>query len=271
MIKLIAIDLDGTLFNEKFNKNISIKNKEAIKRARKKGCKIVIATGRPIVGVLPVLEQLEMNSNNDYVIVYNGALVYNVGTKEIVHSSTITGEDLKKIYNESKRLNANFHAFTETEDLITDVGNQYTDVECRFNDINYTVVEVNKICNSDKFLKAMIVGDELTLNLAQDNINNVFKENYTMIRSADIFLEFLNINSDKGHALLALAKHLNIDMNDTMAIGDAGNDLLMIKFAKVGVAMANAYNYVKKEADFVTLSNEEDGVAYAIEKYVLKD
>ena len=76
MIKLVTIDLDGTLFDK--NKNISLKNKEAIKKARQKGCKIVIATGRPIAGVKPVLEQLEMNTKDDYVIVYNGAKVYNV-------------------------------------------------------------------------------------------------------------------------------------------------------------------------------------------------
>lgn len=271
VIKLVTIDLDGTLFGEKFNKNISMENKEAIRKAKENGCKIVIATGRPIVGVLPVLEQLGMNTNNDYVIVYNGALVYNVGTKEIVHSSIISGADIKKIYNESIRLNANFHAFTENEDLITDVGNPYTDVECRFNEINYTITDVNEICDNDKFLKAMIVGDEATLDFAQDNIKEIFKENYTMIRSADIFLEFLNMNSDKGYAMLALAKHLNIDIKETMAIGDAGNDLLMIKLAGVGVAMANAYDYVKAEADFITLSNYEHGVAYAIKKYVLKD
>ena len=84
MIKLVTIDLDGTLFDK--NKNISLKNKEAIKKARQKGCKIVIATGRPIAGVKPVLEQLEMNTKDDYVIVYNGAKVYNVATNETIFS-----------------------------------------------------------------------------------------------------------------------------------------------------------------------------------------
>ena len=271
MIKLLAIDLDGTLFGGKFKQIISEENKEAIRKAREKGCKVVIATGRPIVGVLPVLELLGLNTNDDYVIVYNGAIVYNVGNKEVVNSSTITGKDVKELYYESKKFNTNFHAFRENEELITDEHNVYTDVECQLNNIKDVIVDFSEIGDDEKFLKAMIVSDETKLDFTVDNINLKLKKNYTMIRSADIFLEFLNKNSDKGYALIALAKYLNIEIAEVMAIGDAENDLMMIKLAGVGVAMENAYDCVKAVADFVTLSNDEHGVAYAIEKYVLRD
>lgn len=269
MIKLLTIDLDGTLFDK--NKNISIKNKEAIKKARQKGCKVVIATGRPIAGVLPVLKELEMNSASDYVIVYNGAKVFNVGNNKVVCSSTINGKDVKELYYESKRLNSYYHAFKENEDLVTDQHNPYTDVECTINKINDMIINFEDIDDNEQFLKTMIVCDEKTLDAAMININPKFKTNYSMVRSADIFLEFLNKNSHKGFALKELANYLNIDINETMAIGDAGNDLPMIEIAGIGVAMANAYDYVKKSADFITLSNEEDGVAYAIEKFILNN
>ena len=269
MIKLVTIDLDGTLFDK--NKNISLKNKEAIKKARQKGCKIVIATGRPIAGVKPVLEQLEMNTKDDYVIVYNGAKVYNVATNETIFSSTISGKDVKELYYESKRLASHYHAFKENEELITAMQNPYTDVECRINKIKAIDVNFDDIADDEKFLKTMLVCDEKTLDNAMININPKIKENYSMVRSADIFLEFLNKNSHKGHALRALAKYLNIDLSETMAIGDAGNDLPMIEIAGIGVAMANSFDYVKEAADYLTLSNEEDGVAHAIEKFVLED
>jgi HAD superfamily hydrolase (TIGR01484 family) len=109
MIKIIAIDLDGTLFDKE--KNISIENKKAIAYAKSKGIYVVICTGRPFNGVKHVLEQLNINSNDEYVICYNGAKVINVGTNELIYTSTITGSDVKDLYNESVKLKTCFHAF----------------------------------------------------------------------------------------------------------------------------------------------------------------
>ena len=267
MIKLVTIDLDGTLFNKK--KNISIENKMAIKQAREKGCKIVIATGRPISGVLPVLDELEMNTDNDYVITYNGAKIFNAGTKEIIFSSTIDGKAVKALYNESLRLNVNFHAFRKNEELITPKHNEYTDVEAKINRLEDKLFDFNAINDEDEFLKAMIVDSDENLTRIIPLVNSTFTESYSMVRSSKIFLEFLNKNTHKGHALKALAKHLNIDMADTMAIGDAGNDLPMILAAGIGVAMENAFPEIKEQADALTLDNEHSGVAHAINKYVL--
>ena len=91
-----------------------------------------------------------------------------------------------------------------------------------------------------------------------------------MVRSAKIFLEFLNKECDKGKALVHLAKYLGVNMKDTMAIGDAGNDISMIKRAGVGVGMKNAFKEVLDICDFVTLSNEESGVAYALNKFIIE-
>lgn len=267
MIKLVTIDLDGTLFDKK--KNISIENKLAIKEAREKGCKIVIATGRPISGVLPVLEELEMNTNDDYVIIYNGSKVFNVGTKEIIFSSTIDGKIVKELYNESLRLGVNIHAFRKNEELITPKHNPYTDVEATINHIKDNLVDFNEINDDDEFLKAMMVDNDENITRIIPLVNSHFTDNLSMVRSSKIFLEFLNKNTHKGHALEALAKYLNIDMKDTMAIGDAGNDLPMILAAGLGVAMENSFPEIKAQADAMTLDNEHSGVAHAINKYVL--
>ena len=100
-------------------------------------------------------------------------------------------------------------------------------------------------------------------------IDKSITDNYSMVRSSKIFLEFLNKNTHKGHALEALSKYLKIDIKDTMAIGDAGNDLPMILCAGLGVAMENSFPEIKKQADVVTSSNLESGVAKAIRTYVL--
>ena len=261
MVKIITIDLDGTLFD--YDKKISDINKKALQKAKEKGVKIVISTGRPLSGVMPTLKELGLTSNDDYVIIYNGAKVFNVGTGEIIFSSSINGKTIKELYHESLRLNVHFHAFRLNEELITDRHNPYTDVEATINHTPDILCDIDKIEDDELFLKAMLVDEDMK------EINPKYYTEYSMVRSARIFLEFLNKNTDKGKALVALANHLNIPLEDTMAIGDAGNDMPMIEVSGIGVAMENAYPEVKEVANFITKSNLCDGVAYAIEKFVL--
>ena len=266
MIKLITIDLDGTLLDNE--KKISDNNKKAIKRCHDNDIKIVLSTGRPINGVMRYLEELGLTTKNDYVICYNGAKTFNVGTNEMVLSSTIDGKIVKELYNKSKELDVDFHAFRFNEELITPKANPYTDVEATINKIDYHLFDFNNIKDDDLFLKAMMVSSDENVTRIIPITKEIYGNDYSVLRSAKIFLEFLNKNSDKGQALLGLAKYLNIKVDETMAIGDAGNDIPMIKMAGIGVAMENSFPEVKECADFITLSNLNDGVSYAINKFV---
>lgn len=266
MIKICTIDLDGTLFDK--NKNISEANKLAIKMAKDRGTKIVIASGRPFCGVYPVLKELNLTTPDDYVICYNGAKILNVGTGEEIFRCGLDGSDLVKIYQTSLMFNSFCHAFTHDEKLICSKKNPYTDVESRINKIEPIYCDFSTL-SPNNYLKIMIVDNKDKLDHIEAHIDPYFFNTYSMVRSSDIFLEFLNKTTDKGKALERLCEYLNISMSDSMAIGDAGNDLNMILKAKVGVAMENAFPYVKKAANFITLDNENSGVAYAIDKYIL--
>ena len=266
MIKLISIDLDGTLLDNK--KNISALNLEAIKRCKEIGIRVVIATGRPINGVMPILKKLGLTSNDDYVITYNGAKVFNVGTKTDIFTSTIDGKVVKELYNEAKRLGVHYHSFRENEELITVDHNPYTDVEATINGIEDHIFDYSLINDNDRFIKTMFVDDSKKIDDSILNVNKKYKEELTMVRSSNIFLEFLNPNSSKGLALEVLAKHLNIDINDTMALGDAGNDLPMLLKAGIGVCMENSTPDIKNQVKYITDSNEDSGVGKAIFKYV---
>ena len=266
MIKMIAIDLDGTLFDD--HKNISKENIEAIRYAKSKGVKVVITTGRPIKGVIDVLEKLDLTSEEDYVIVYNGCKILNVKTGEVISSSTINGKIVKELYEESKILNTDIHAFRIDEELITPKHNPYTDVEASINHIEDHEFDFNKIKDDDLFIKCMLVSEQDNLSNAMQNVNEKFYTEYSMVRSATIFLEFLNKESDKGKAVKILADYLNIKLDEVMAIGDANNDISMIKVAGVGVAMENAFEEVFEYANYVTDSNENSGVGKAIMKFV---
>ena len=269
MYKLVTIDLDGTLFDNE--KNISEENLIAIKKCKELGVKIVIATGRPIKGVYPVLEKLGLTSDSDYVITYNGAKVFNVKTKELILSSTITGKEVKDIYYESQRIGTYFHAFRKNEELITPKKNPYTEVETNINHVPNYLFEFENIKDNDEFLKAMMVDSDENITSAMTKVDKKFTQKYTMVRSAKIFLEFLNKNTDKGKALVALANYLNIDIKDTIAIGDAGNDIPMIERAGLGIAMENSFIEVKRKANFITKTNLESGVAYALNKFIIDE
>ena len=266
MIKICAIDLDGTLFDER--KYISDENKKAIMKAEENGCKVVIATGRPINGVMPVIKHLNLLKPDDYVICYNGAKVYSITTGNLIYASTLSGKDVKELYYESKKLNVYFHAFRKNEELVTDIANPYTAVEETINKLTATIIDFSKIDDNEEFLKCMMVGADEDITTAMKNLDQRHYNQYCVVRSSKIFLEFLNKETNKGSALENLANYLNVQQNETMAIGDAGNDYAMIKYAGVGVAMANAYPEIKEIANYVTSSNEESGVAKAINLFV---
>lgn len=266
MIKLVTIDLDNTLFNKE--KKVTKYNQEIIKKAREAGVYIIIATGRPIEGVKPLLDLLDMNTKNDYVICYNGGKIYNLGTMEVIHSEVINTSDIKEVYKLSKKYNSFFHAFRENGELICPLYNHYTDIEATLNHIDCKITDINSL-QDENFIKAMIVDSEEKIDYAYTNVPKQFREKYNVVRSSKIFLEFLNKSVDKGNALAFLAKHLNIDIKDTMAIGDASNDAGMIKMAGVGVAMSNAFPEILEIADYITLSCEESGVGHAINKFCL--
>ena len=270
MIKIVTIDLDGTLLDK--DKNITFKNKAAIAKCHDLGVKIVVATGRPLNGVTPILKELGLTTTSDYVIIYNGSKIVNVGTNEIISSSTIKGSMVKEIYEESKRLGLDIHAFRKNEELITPKHNPYTDVEYKINHIEDHIFDFNKIDDNDDFIKCMIVASEDNITWAMREVDKRFSTENSMVRSSKIFLEFLHRGVEKGSALKSLASYLNVKMDETMAIGDAGNDITMIKAAGIGVAMKNAFPEVLEIADYITENdNNNSGVAEALNKFIIMD
>ena len=268
MIKIVTIDLDGTLFNSK--KEITFENKIAIAKCHDLGVKIVIATGRPISGVMPVLEELGLTSTSDYAIIYNGSKIINVGTGETISVSSIDGAIIKKLYAESKRLGVFIHAYKENGDLITPLMNPYTEVEVTINRLDYNIVDFNTIKDDDKFIKCLFTGSNEDITRIMPLVNKEFYTNYSMVRSSKIFLEFLKKGIEKGSALKSLASYLNIKMEDTMAIGDAGNDIPMIAAAGIGVAMKNSFPEVFPHANYITKNdNNNSGVAEALNKFII--
>lgn len=267
MYKIIALDMDGTLLNS--DKVITERTKNALKAARKKGVKVVLASGRPIDGLRRYLKELDLVDKDEYVLSYNGSLVQETKSDAIIHESGLNGYDLRYIYKLSRELEVNIHAFSAETGLITPKISKYTVVESELNGIDINVVDFDKIKDDERIIKIMLIDEADVLDKAIAKLPEEVYEKYNVVKSTPYFLEIINKNGNKGQGLKALAKHLNVKSEEIIAVGDAGNDADMIKYAGLGVAMGNATEDIVKIANYKTLSNNDDGIAKVVEKFIM--
>lgn len=267
MYKLIALDMDGTLLTSE--KTISERTKEAIKQARAQGTKVVLASGRPLDGMQASLKELDLVSDNEFVVYFNGSMVKELGSNKIIHQATIDGHKAKQVAALARELGLFCHAFSAVHGLITPEDNEYTAIESRINQLPVTEMSFDSLEDDHPIIKAMIVGEPTKLSEAIAQISPEIREEFTVVQSAPFFLEFLSLDSNKGVGVSAIAEYLGIKASEVICVGDAENDHHMIEYAGLGVAMDNAMTQTKRIADYITDSNNEDGVAKVIEKFCL--
>ncbi len=267
-IKLIAIDIDGTLLNPQHE--VTPRVKAAIEAARDKGVAVVLATGRPFLGVQRYLRELGLEKEGQYCITNNGALVQKANDASCVAEVPVTFEDYLYYEQMSRELGVNFQALTQSH-LYTankDIS-RYTIHEVGLTGMPLRYRTVEEMDPTLIFPKIMMIDEPERLDAAIARIPAEAYERNTIMKSAPFFLEILNKEVNKGAGVKLLAERLGLQRDELMALGDQENDLAMLEFVGTGVAMGNAISVVKEVAQFVTTSNREDGVAVAIEKFVL--
>ena len=137
------------------------------------------------------------------------------------------------------------------------------------NHIPNDIIAVEDVSEDTTIVKVMFVDKPEIIEEVMGNIPEEVSDKYTVVRSAPYYLEFLHKSVNKGAGVAALAEKLNIKQEEVICVGDAGNDIHMIKYAGLGVAMGNAFPEVKRVADFITKTNDQDGVAFIINKFIL--
>lgn len=270
MYKLIAIDMDGTLLNDHHEVPENVKS--ALHQAKKQGIKVVLCSGRPIGGMRSYIKQLSLDEDGDYAIAYNGAFVQNTYSNEVVAELSLKHDDLQNLYDHSLELNTPMHFF-DVNGLYTpnaDIS-EYSVLESYLNKIPLGYRQVSDVPKDISIPKIMYINKPEKLTHTIQALPESLKDQYNIVQSSPYFLEFVHPSASKGNAVRKLAELLGIKQEEVMCIGDNGNDISMIEYAGCGVAMGNAIPEVKAVADFETLSNNEGGVAYAIEKVALKD
>ncbi|CBY02800.1 hydrolase, haloacid dehalogenase-like family [Listeria monocytogenes serotype 7 str. SLCC2482] len=268
MYKLIAIDIDGTLLTD--DHKVTDEVKEAIRQAKLKGVKVVLCTGRPLVGVENYLTDLELREEGDYVISFNGAFVQDTFTKEVISHLTLGIDDLKEIYQMSLDSNLHMHFFDDKA-LYTpnrEIG-KYTIVEAYLTGSQLIYKEIENVPEDFIMSKAMFIEEAPELEVGIAKIPESFREKYHLVRSTPFYLEILNRDASKGNAVKELSEKLGIKQSEVICIGDQENDVPMLEFAGLGIAMGNAPERIKQLADYTTASNNDSGVAKAIQKFVL--
>lgn len=268
MIKLVAIDLDGTLLDP--NRQITAEVKTAVKKAKAAGVKIVITTGRPLPGVVDILKALELTDQSDYVITYNGGLVQRATGEEFI-KETLSSEDWLDLDAAARKIGLPIHAITR-EGIYTpnhDVG-RYTVQEAQMVKMPLYIRQPEDIAALE-IAKVMMVDEPAALDDGIAYLPFEFFERYNVVKSTPYYLEFMNKKASKGSAVQHLAEKLSFDLDEVMAIGDEENDRSMLEVAGCPVVMENGKSELKKIAKYVTKSNAKSGVAYAINEWVLKD
>jgi Cof subfamily protein (haloacid dehalogenase superfamily) len=266
-IKLIAIDIDGTLLNEE---NILAQETiDAITEARAKGIKVVLCTGRPLTGVKKYLKKLNITGSNEYAITFNGAQVQDA-SGSIIEKFDLDHQDFVKLEQLSHKLNTNFQI--ETVDYIYATNRDlspYSIAESYLVNMPIRVRTPKEITKDTEIVKAMLIANPNIINAAESKVPASLLDHLSMVKSEPVFLEFMNKNASKGQALEKLAKQLHLTAENVMAIGDQGNDMTMVSYAGTGVAMGNGIDELKSIANLVTKTNKENGVAYAIRNFAL--
>ncbi|MEG1586260.1 MAG: Cof-type HAD-IIB family hydrolase [Bacteroidales bacterium] len=265
--KILVLDLDGTLTNKK--KEITPRTKAALMQAQEKGVRLVLASGRPTYGIVPLAEELEMARYGGYILSYNGGTIINWETKDVIHASTLDMDMIAPAYEMARRHGVEILSYIGEDIISEDAENKYVQYESML-----TKMKVRKVADFCQAIKSevpkcLIVGESDDLVVLEKKMQELYSDRMNIYRSEAFYLELNPPAIDKANSLQHLLDHLHLTPQDMIACGDGYNDLSMICFAGLGIAMENAQQAVKEVADFITLSNEEDGVAHVVDKYLL--
>lgn len=264
--RLLVLDLDGTLTNSQ--KIITPKTLKALFRAQEAGVKIVLASGRPTFGIEPIAKQMQLKKNGGYILSYNGGQIIDYQTGETLFQQSLPANEIPHLYEFAKKHNLAIMSYDGNDIVTENPEDEYVIIEAKINNMPIRGVESFLATIQHPVTKCLIVGEPTRLAEVEKIAKQEFGSNINLFTSAPYFLECVPPGIDKALSIDRLIKKLKLTKENVVACGDGYNDLSMIQFAGLGVAMGNAQNGVLEAADFITLSNDEDGVAYVINNYI---
>lgn len=263
--KMIVLDLDDTLL--KNDGTISRKTKKTPKKAQEDGVKVVLASGRPTFAIESVANALELEKYGGYIISYNGARIIECKSRKELYAANITREEVQELYQMSQENEAYIQTYIG-DNIIASQSNKFTDIEKQITGMEIIIPDDFSSYVQQEVVKVIVLQEPERLKELEKQWKPLVENKLYMTISKPFFLEFMNLEVDKGKSILRLGKMLGIDAEEIIAIGDSYNDITMIQAAGLGVAMGNAVETVKEIANYITEDNEHDGVAAVVEKFI---
>ncbi|MDR1780632.1 MAG: Cof-type HAD-IIB family hydrolase [Tannerella sp.] len=266
--KLLVLDIDGTLINSR--KQISARTKTALLKAQQLGVRLVLASGRPTYGVMPIARELEMDRYGGFILSYNGCQIINVQTNELLFEKRINPKMFPFLEQLAVRNKLPIFTYHLNKIITNNPRNKRVLSEAKLNGMEITGVKNFAEAIDFSPCKCMFVGEDAE---ALDSLREYLKKHLAgtmdIFPSEEYFLEIVPTFIDKANTLSILADKLKIGKDEILAIGDGVCDVTMLQWAGCGIAMGNAKISVKQCADFVTESNDADGVAIVVENRIL--
>lgn len=276
MLKAILMDIDGTLVDH--SGVITEETKKTLLKAQEKGMKLILASGRPINGMVKLAQDLEMDKNHGICVCFNGSRVVDVQTGEVLFNKAMSVEEGKEVLHHMKNFKVRPVIVKDEYSYVLDVfdsqvhmnGLEFNILKHETHDNGFMLCEVKDL---EEFVdyplnKILNIGEPEYLQEHWQEMAKPFEGRLNSMFTAPFYYEFTAQGVDKVKALKAVLEPMGIAAEECIAFGDAQNDATMIEFAGIGVAMGNAVESLKEKADFITKPCGEDGIAFALKKYV---
>ena len=269
MIKIIVADMDGTSLNEK--EDITPGTADMIKKVLDSGREFFFASGRPVFGIKRKINDAGLTGKIKYYIAYNGGVVYDAANERHIYEKNISFDIINSVHEIILEKDLDVCLCLHHNDVMYVTQNsELIKTEAESNHQKMIYLENLSTIKNIKFMKILLVGENGKLRKASEELQKShIGSEVKMMFSLDMLLEILPYDSDKSVALKWLAEYVNVPLSEILAVGDAENDIEMLKEAGIGVAMNNAYEHVKEFADYVTeWDNNHDGLVEAVEKFI---
>lgn len=267
--KVLVLDIDGTLTNSK--KQITENTKKSIIHIMEEGHIVMLASGRPTPGMRKYEKELELEKYGGYLLSFNGAKIINCKTGDIVFQKTLPPIILPGLYKFADEHNCGLMTYLSDNIILGTRSDEYVELEAKINGM-----PIKEVANLLSFVdfemnKCLMTAPVDKAPAFEEKLNEMYGDIISVYRSEPFFIEIMPKGVDKASSLNRMLAAVGLKRDNVICCGDGFNDMTMIRYAGIGVAMANAQEKVKQAADFITDSNDEDGIVKVIEKFILSE
>ena len=268
--KLLVLDVDGTLLNKAGE--ITKRTLTTLRKVQQMGVRIMLASGRPTYGLLPLARMLELGTYEGYILSYNGGQIISAQNGEVLFERRINPEMLPYLEKKAKKNGFSIFTYNENRIITNNASDPHIVDEAFINDMEIQQDEEFSLAVDYPPCKVVLVSDdEESLVSLEHHWKRRLNGVLDVFRTEDFFLEVVGCGIDKASALAAFMDKVGIRTEEVIAIGNGVADVTMLQMAGLGIAMGNAPDSVKRCVDYATLSNEEDGVAVAVGKAIISE